>query len=292
MRSLRDRQMQDVRLTAWVLLGAVLGVLLIACANVASLLMARGAAREQELAVRSALGASRGRLVRQALAESLLLSFAGAAAGWILAELLLHLFVALAPAAIPFLDKARLDLRIAGFAILLACLCGLAFSLLAAAHQPRSLAMAARSATSGGRSSKVWMRRSMVVLQIAVSMVLLSASTLLARSFWNLHGQSLGIRTSAILTANITLGRQGYDTAQKQMQFFTQAEAALRRLPGVTSVAISDSLPPAGQHRESIFNRMVVSGKPPSTDGTGGMVAWRWVTPQYFHALEIPIEAG
>jgi putative ABC transport system permease protein len=288
-RSLRDRQMQDVRLTAWVLLGAVLAVLLIACGNVASLMMARGASRERELAVRSALGASRGRLVRQTLTEALLLSFSGAALGWFLAELLLHLFVALAPAAIPFLDKARLDLRIAGFTILLACLCGAAFGILAAIQRPRPIALAARSTNSGAQA---WLRRSMVIAQIAVSMILLSASTLLVRSFWNLHNQNLGIRTHAILTANITLGRQGYDTAQKQMQFFTQAEAALRRLPGVTAVAISDSLPPAGQHRESILNRMVIPGRPKSSNGTGGMVAWRWVTPQYFHALEIPIEEG
>jgi putative ABC transport system permease protein len=291
-RSLRDRQMQDVRLTAWVLLGAVLAVLLIACGNVASLMMARGAARERELAVRSALGASRGRLVRQTLTEALLLSFAGAVLGWCVAELLLHLFVALAPAAIPFLDKARLDLRIAGFTVLLACLCGAAFGILAAAQRPRAIAVAARSANTGSQASKVWTRRSMVVLQIAMSMVLLAASTLLVRSFWNLHSQNLGIRTRAILTANITLGRQGYDTGRKQMQFFTQAEAALGRLPGVSAVAISDSLPPAGQHRESILNRMTIPGKPEPTNGTGGMVAWRWVTPQYFHALEIPIEAG
>jgi putative ABC transport system permease protein len=291
-RSLRDRQMQDVRLTAWVLLGAVLAVLLIACGNVASLMMARGAARERELAVRSALGASRGRLVRQTLTEALLLSFSGAVLGWCVAELLLHLFVALAPAAIPFLDEARLDLRIAGFTVLLASLCGAAFGILAALQRPRSMALAGRSANSGAQAWNVWLRRSMVVAQIAVSMVLLSASTLLVRSFWNLHSQSLGIRTRAILTANITLGKQGYETGQKQMQFFTQAEAALRRLPGVTAVAISDSLPPAGQHRESILNRMTLPGKPESTNGTGGMVAWRWITPQYFHALEIPIEAG
>jgi putative ABC transport system permease protein len=288
-RSLRDSQIQNVHLTAWVLLGAVFAVLLIACGNVASLMMARGASRERELAVRSALGASRSRLVRQTLTEALLLSFSGAVLGWCLAELLLHLFVALAPAAIPFLDKARLDFRIVGFTVLIACLCGAAFGLLAAVQRPSAIALAARSANSG---SQFWLRRAMVVAQIAVSMILLSASTLLVRSFWNLHSQNLGIHPRAILTASITLGRQSYDTDQKQMQFFTQAEAALRRLPGISAVAISDSLPPAGGHRESIFNRIAIPGRPPSNQGTGGMVAWRSVTPQYFRALEIPIEAG
>ena len=111
-RSLRDRQMQDVRLTAWVLLGTVFAVLLIACANVASLLMARGAARQRELAVRSALGAGRARLVCQALTEALVLSLAGAVAGWVLAQGLLHIFLALAPAGIPYLDRVHIDLRI------------------------------------------------------------------------------------------------------------------------------------------------------------------------------------
>jgi predicted permease len=110
-RSIRDRQMQDVRLTAWVLLGAVLAVLLIACANVASLMMARGAMRQRELAVRSALGATRARLARQALTESLLLSLAGAITGCALAEGLLRLFIAIAPSSIPYLNKTQLDLR-------------------------------------------------------------------------------------------------------------------------------------------------------------------------------------
>src|SRR5258708_38608066 len=123
-RSLRDRQMQEVRLTAWVLLGTVFAVLLIACANVASLLMARGAARQRELAVRSALGASRARLACQALTEALVLSLAGAVAGWILAQGLLHIFIALAPAGIPYLDKAQIDLRLVGFTVIVSILCG------------------------------------------------------------------------------------------------------------------------------------------------------------------------
>ena len=291
-RSLRDRQMHDIHRTAWLLFGAVFAVLLIACANVASLMMARGAARERELAVRSALGASRSRLARQTLTEALLLSATGATAGWALAELLLHLFVALAPTAMPFLSHARLDLRIAAFTLALACLCGIAFGILAALQRPSSLA--ARSSTTVRHARSGLMRRAMVITQIAVSMVLLSASTLLVRSFWNLQNQNLGITTHAVLTAAISLGRQHYGTEEKQVQFFNQAEAALRHLPGVTAVALADSLPPAGAHRESIFNVMAVAGKPSSgyTSGTGGMVAWRWVTPEYFRALNIPILAG
>jgi predicted permease len=136
------------------------------------------------------------------------------------------------------------------------------------------------------------MRQSMVVAQIAISMVLLLSAGLLVRSFYNLQNQSLGMQTRSVLTASIALGRQRYQTAQQQMQFFQQAEAAARRLPGVTAVALSDTLPPAGAHRESILNVMQILGKPRSTSGTGGMVAWRSVTPSYFRALDVPIVAG
>lgn len=288
-RSIRDRQMGDVRLAAWILFGAVFAVLLIACGNVAGLMMARGAARERELAVRSALGASRGRLTRQTLTEAMLISLAGAAAGWALAALLLYGFVAIAPAGIPFLAKAALDLRIAAFTVLLALLCGAFFGAAAALRQPKAIALVARSANAGAHA---WMRQSLVVAQIAISMVLLLSAGLLLRSFFNLQNQSLGMQTRSVLTASIALGRQGYQTAQQQMQFFQQAEAAVRRLPGVSVVALSDTLPPSGPHRESILNVMQIPGKPRSTSGTGGMVAWRSVTPAYFRTLGVPIIAG
>jgi len=162
-------------------------------------------------------------------------------------------------------------------------------------ERPRSLAAATRSSISGGRAR---LRRVLVTGQIAMGVILLSGSSLLIRSFWNLERQDLGMSTRSILTAGIVLGQARYATAQQQMQFFTEAEAALRRLPGVTRVAISDSLPPSGAHRESIFERFVVGGRPQSAGaidgagGTGGMVAWRWVTPDYFRALQISIERG
>jgi predicted permease len=135
-RSIRDRQMQDAYAVAWVLLGSVMAVLLIACANVASLFSARGAARERELAVRSALGASRGRLIRQTLTEALLLALLGAAGGVVLAEALLRVFVAIAPTGVPFLEHARLDGRILGFTALVALGCALACGMLPALEEP------------------------------------------------------------------------------------------------------------------------------------------------------------
>ena len=288
-RSVRDRQMQDARLVAWVLLGAVLAVLLIACANVASLLLTRAAARERELAVRSALGASRPRLVRQALVEALLLLLIGAAAGCVLAEGLLRLFVAIAPSSLPFLGKSHLDLRIILFTTLLSVLAGVVVGLIPALHRPRSIAFAARSSASNARTL---FRRAMVTTQIAISMVLLAGAALLLRSFTGLQNQSLGMQTHGVLTAGVSLNTYRYTTPQKQMQFFTQAEAALRRLPGVSEIALSDTIPPGGFHHDQIFTNISVAGRPPATGGTGGMVAWRWITPGYFSALDIPIVRG
>jgi putative ABC transport system permease protein len=291
-RSIRDRQVHDLRLVAWILLGAVLAVLLIACANVASLLMARAAARERELAVRSVLGASRGRLVRQALTETLLLALAGAAAGCILAEILLRVFIAIAPAGTPFLLKAHLDLRIVVFTILLSLVCGAAFGIMPALERPRASTLVARFTGSGAHA---WLRRCLVAGQIAVSMVLLTGAALLLRSFRNLEEQKMGMETRGVLAAHISLPRHRYDTAQKQMDFYLRTEAALQRVPGVSAVAMTNWLPPEETHEEQIFNLFAIAGKPKPpgmASGTGGMVAWRWVTPEYFNILNIPILRG
>jgi putative ABC transport system permease protein len=288
-RSIRDRQMQDVRLIAWVLLGAVLAVLLIACANVASLLMTRAAARERELAVRSALGASRSRLIWQTLSESLLLSVFGAAAGCILAEGLLRVFVAVAPSGLPFLSDAQLDVRIIAFTVLLSFVSGGAFGLIAALYRPRAIALAARVPAPGARAM---LRRGMVVAQIAFSMILLAGAALLVRSFTSLQTQALGMQAHGVLTAGISLNADRFATPQSRMAFFTHAVAALRPLPGVSIVALSDSVPPGGLHHEQIYSNIAIAGQPAPTGGTGGMVAWRWVTPDYFKALDIRIVRG
>jgi putative ABC transport system permease protein len=288
-RSIRDRQVQDLRLAAWTLFGAVLAVLLIACANVAGLLMARAATRAREVAVRSVLGASRGRLVRQALTETLLLSLAGAACGCILAEILLRVFIAIAPAGIPNLLKAHLDLRIVLFTVLGSLVCGAMFGALPALERPRTAALGLRAPGSGGQA---WLRRCLVAGQIAASMVLLTGAALLVRSFRNLEGQRVGLETRGVLAAYVELPRYRYNTPQKQMNFFLRAETALKRMPGADSVAVSDSLPPGGDHSENIFNNIAVAGRPRPASGTGGMVARRWITPAYFNTLGVPLLRG
>ncbi len=288
-RSMRDFQVHDVRLVAWILLGVVLAVLLIACANVSSLLLARGAGRERELAVRSALGASRGRLVRQALTESAVLSLGGAVAGYAFAQLLLRLFIAVAPDGMPFLGTARIDARIMMFTLLLSLVCAILFGLVPAFSRPRAEALAGRTSMA---SSHAVLRQWLVVVQIMASMVLLAAGALLFRSFRNIQNESLGMRTESVITARISMGRKNYPTPESQMAFFQQLETRLRYGPGVSLLALSDSLPPGGDHVDQIYASIIREGRPRAANGTGGRVTSRWVTPEYFRALDIPIIQG
>ncbi len=287
-RSLRDRQMQVATLTAWVLLGSVLAVLLIVCANVASLLMARGAARRRELAVRAALGASRFRLARQALVEAFLLSTAATVAGCVLAEVLLRIFTAIAPAGIPFLAKAHLDLRIILFTVIVSVVCGVLFGL-APALQKATPQLQNDRAFVTGSAAKV--RQWLVVGQIAASVVLLTGGMLFLRSFWNLQHQHLGMQTQNTLTATVTLEHQNYDTAERQMMFSLRLEKLLRYGPGVNSVAASDSVPPDSGH-QIFFSSIGTATRPATLGRTGGLVSSRMVSPEYFRTLSIPIVQG
>lgn len=286
--SMRDFQMQSVRRMAWILLGAVLAVLLIACANIASLFTARTAARSQELAVRFALGATRGRLVRQALTEAFLLALAGAVAGCAMAEMLLRIFISIAPAGLLFLSKARLDLRIILFTVFLSLFCAALFGLIPALQKPRANSLAARSKNSGAGAA---LRHGLVVGQIAISLILLSGAALLLRSLWNLQGQNLGMQTRHGITVNVALSER-YETSQKQMAFYQQAELALRRLPGITAVALSNSLPMGGIEAGGLSGQIAVLGEPQPIRNIGIRIVWRWVTPDYLRALDIPVIQG
>ncbi len=289
-RSLRDRQMQDARLTAWVLLGAVLAVLVIACVNVASLLMARGASRARELAVRSALGASRGRLARLALTEAMVLSAGGAVAGCGVAEALLRYFKAIGPASIPYLAKSELDLRVAGFAGLLTLLCGVLAGLAPALRKPSREALQGRS---GRLVSQARFRQWLVVLQIAASTMLLAAAMLLLRSFSNLENQKLGMRDDSTLTVRLTLGEHTYPKPQSMLAFYQELERRLRFGPGVSEVAATDSLPPISEgHDVTRLDQIEVEGRPPRVRETGAAVSYRMVSPDYFRLLDIPMVEG
>jgi putative ABC transport system permease protein len=288
-RSLHDRETEDAQTVAWVLLGFVLAVLLIACANVASLMMARGAARRREIAVRTAIGASRGRLVRQALTEALLLSCAGGLTGLLAAGGLLVIFVKLAPTGIAFIGKAHLDLRIAVFAALLSCVCGVIFGLASVLERP---SLETLNAKTSSLRSHAFVRRSLVTAQIAVSIVLLSGAVLLLRSFANIERQDLGMQTGGVLTVKVALPWWRYNADQKVMDYYLGLEAALRRLLGTRAVSVSDSVPPGGWQSGFRFSGLKVEGKPPIPMGSDETGVSRTVTPDYFRALNIPIIHG
>ena len=291
-RSLRDRQIHDARLASWILLGAVLAVLLIACANVANLLLARAATRQRELAVRLALGASRSRLVRQTLTESLLLAAVGGAAGCLLAAALLRIFVAIAPEGIPRLQQATVDLRVLLFTLAVSLASGIVFGLAPAMQQhahPRAETLAGWR--SLGAQHHLF-RHSLVAAQICASLVLLTGASLLLRSLWNLQNQPLGMRTTSVLIATVTLGQKSYAEPASQMSFFEELERRFDRIPGVTQLALSDSTPLSGTARSTIYSVIDVAGRPRTAEGTGGMVTWRAVTPGYFAALGVPILRG
>jgi len=285
-RPVRDRQLGDARAASFALLGSVLAVLLIACANIASLLLARAVSREREWALRAALGASRGRLMRQTLTESLILSTAGGVAGCGLAWVLLRLFVAIAPAGLPRLNEASLDSRALLFTLGAALVSGFLFGM---APAWRSGAVASPRATLASRGG---LRSALVTLEIAFSMVLLTCGGLLLRSLWNLESVPLGMETSRLVTARFVLGRRNYSRPEQQLAFFNELEQRLSAAPGVEAAAVTDSVPPSGGMRGRPLSTIAVEGQAARPEGTGGMVSWRYVTPGYFAALGIPIVRG
>jgi predicted permease len=288
-RSLRDRQVGDSRTASWILLGAVISVLLVACTNVANLLLARATGRQRELAVRAALGASRARLIRQTLTESLLLGILGGSAGCWIAYLLLGLFVSIAPDGIPRLQQATLDLRVLGFTLGISLVAGILFGLAPAARQPEPDLLAGKEtrATTGN-----YLRQALITAQIAVSLVLLAGAGLLLRSLWKLQSVPLGMDTQSIVAAQIDLAEYRYPQPPQQLEFFRQLEARLARLPGVSALGLSDSLPPSGGMQATFLSTMEIPGKPLFADGTGGMIGYRYVTPDYFSALGIRMVSG
>ena len=242
-RPLRDRQIQDARLASWILFGAVLAVLAIACANVADLLLARAVARQREFAVRVAMGAGRGRLAGQALIESLPIGLAGGAGGCLLAGWLLGLFVAIAPEGIPRLNQATLDVRVLLFTLVVSVGSGVLFGLAPALRNPRA-EMLASWRTVGGRHP--WFRESLVAAQISLSLVLLAGAGLLLRSLWNIQTQPLGMRSEGVVTATVSLSQDTYSNPVRRLAFCEELEARLRRIPGVREVALANWAPPEG----------------------------------------------
>ena len=284
---LRERLVGDVRLTLLVLLGAVAMVLLIACANVANLLLARGVARQRELAVRTALGAGRGRLVRQLLTESLLLAALGGVAGVALAWGGLRAMVALLPAAMPRLGEVALDGRVLLFALAATVGTGLVFGLVPALRVSRANAslMLGQRAYGGARRR---LSAALVVSEMALAVVLVTGAGLLLRSFWLLTRVDPGFRTGQVTTALVSPPQAPFAEPARRRALYDAVLANARAIPGATAVAATSQLP---FDQESEPTALMIRGV---TRNRNELPTFdqRRVTPGYFQALGIRLLRG
>lgn len=282
----------DVRTPLLVLLGAVGLVLLVACANVANLLLARATAREGELAVRAALGAGRSRLVRQLLTESMVLAAVGAALGLLLAWWGTRALVAAQPADIPRLDSVRINGVVVAFTAAIAMLTGLLFGVLPAFQATGSRMMQAlresgRGALSSARGRAV--RAGLVVAELALAVMLLVGAGLLIRSFIGMTHVDTGFDATNAVAFRVSLQGPHYENADARRQFFTSLEERLRSMPGVTEVGAASGLPMTGS--ASLLGPFQVEG---ANVPAGVLPEMRvvTVTPQYFDALGTQLLMG
>ena len=261
----------DIRPALLILLGAVGCVLLIACANVANLLLARAMGRHKEMAIRSALGASRARVVRQLLTESVLLSLAGGALGLVLAVWWSDLLVALGKEDIPRALQVGLDWRVLGFTLLVSVLTGIIFGLVPALHSSKT--QLTETLKEGGRGSAEGARRNrtrgvLVVGELAIAVVLLVGAGLLIQSLWRLRQVSPGFSSQNVLTFVVGVPEVKYPT-EKQAQFYQDLTTRIKSLPGVSSASAVIPLPLSGDRFSISFEiegRAVVKGDQPSAD--------------------------
>lgn len=289
---LQDSIVGNVRLMLLVLLGAVGLILLIACANVANLQLARAAARSNEVAIRSALGATRGRLVRQFLTESLMLSSAGGILGLLLAYLATRLITQVNPGDIPRLDQISLDANVIGFTVLITLGTTFVFGIAPALRLSETNFMEAikgvSRGTRGTRSQKR-VRNLLVVVELAISLVVLIGCGLLMRSFYRLQSVNPGFNPQNLVTAQIPLRDSRYKKPESRNQFYVQLLEQLDSLPGVQSVALSSTLPLGGGGPDSSWD---VSPEGQSRSEEGLPSRYRRVSPGYFRTMQIPLIEG
>ncbi len=282
---------KNLRPVSALLMGAVGLVLLIACANLANMLLARGVSRTREMALRSALGAGRAQLVRQMVVESLLLSTAGGALGLVLAMWATSLLAsATLPIELPLSFDLKIDWRLAAFATAVSVATGLAFGVLPAlrASRPNLVSGLKDAAPEGSSGRRFGLRQGLVVVQVSVSVVLVVSGFLLARSVRAAFDMSPGFKTGGLVAATVSMDMLGYTDGQAT-QFFERALASAQRLPGVEAVAFSERLPfSPNHHRTSI----VVDGRPELTPANGASVDTTRVSASYFATLGVPLVQG
>jgi putative ABC transport system permease protein len=288
---LQDSIVGQLRALLFVLLGAVGLLLLIACANVANLTLVRAASRRREVAVRLALGASRWRVVRQMLTESLLLALAGGALGVGLSVWLTELLVAMSPRNTPRLAETALDARVLLFATAATLLTGLVFGLAPALQASKAdLNDALKEGGRGLAEARGRARGLLVVLEIAVSLVLLVGAGLLVKSFARLRQVDPGFDASNVLTMRVSLPGARYPEPLKKAEFYASLVERVRALPGVESAAATISLPLNGSNL-SVGRSFVREGRPLAPESSED-AAYSVITPEYFRAMRIPLRAG
>jgi len=290
---LQDRMTGDVKIMLWLLLGAVIVVLLIACANIANLQLARSAARTREIALRAALGAGRGRVMRQLLTENCVLMGLATCAGLILAAWLIRGLTALSPADLPRLDEVRIDRAVLLFAVGLSLSSTLLFGLAPAIHATRlDLSEAlkiggSKGATSGGGAR---LRAMFVVAEVALSVILLVAAGLLLRSFQALQQVDLGFTTERVLAAYTQYPVGSDEDRRNRITFYADFLDRLRATPGVSSAAGAAFLPMGKEPRPA--RDYFIQGRPEGQPGERPKAEIQAITPDFFKTLEIPIRAG
>jgi putative ABC transport system permease protein len=291
---LPEDEVGQARTTMLLLMGAVGLVLLIACANVSSLLIARGATRRTEITIRSALGASRWRIVRQLLTESVLLASLGGGIGLLLALWGTDALLALSPSEIPRMQTARVDLYALGFTLAVTLLAGLIFGMLPALQAARinlheSLKEVGRGASGSLANKRIF--NALVVSEIALALIVLVAAGLLLNSFMRLRRVEIGIQTSNVLTVEVNLPSSRYrgkDYQAHRLNFYGQVIERIGALPGVAAVGAIDSLPLGGHERGWTFRKEGQNLAPSERQVAGFQIA----TTDYFRAMGMRIRRG
>jgi len=287
---LADQLVNNVRLTLLVLFGAVVCLLLIACVNVANLLIARGASRQHELAIRAALGGGRARLVGLLLVESTVVCGAGGALGVAIAVWLLRTLVAVAPPGTPRIENASIDGAALLFAVVASTLCGAVFGALPALQASsvgaQSVLIRGRANAFSARSHRL--RRGLLVVETALALVLLTAAGLMMRTLQELTRVDTGIRVDHVLTARVNLAGPQW-TVPKRVAFYDQVIGRVRALPGVTNAALASSLPIDGSQWNSIF---IVGDKPVPERSKLPNAAFTPVSAGYFDTIGMRLIRG
>jgi putative ABC transport system permease protein len=288
---LHEHLVGDVRPALLILLGAVGLVLLIACVNVANLLLARAAVRQREIALRVALGASRWRLIRQFLTESVLLGALGGIVGLLLALVGLKLLTAFIPPDIPQIKNISIDPRVLGFTILISLLTGLIFGLAPAVQfssfSPNETLKEGGHNPVAGRGNRI--SGGLIVAEVAISLVLLIGAGLLINSFLRLRNVEPGFRSNNLLTMRVFLPPSKYGDLAKRSAFFTDVNRRLESIPGVKSSAVITNLP---LYLQGNSTNISIEGRPDPPPNQEPIITTRVISPKYFETMGIPLLSG